>query len=218
MKVVSLYKRECEGMKKLICAEDVEQLKKSGQQCLTINKQTIITPSARDLAEEYQITFQMESVPKENCLFSCEETISKEDLVVLLRQLLNNAEGNLFPEAPFDFEKHESGLKIVRGATVEPRAVSNDNPKVRYQEIVTPAESNFSAGLLVIENSSLLEENTQEAIQYVIDGELKVTIDGKSYTATKGDTLFIPKNQAVRWLAPDKATVLWSKLKGVENE
>jgi ethanolamine utilization protein EutQ len=205
-------------MKKLICAEDIETLQKEGKKSLLITKKTIITPSAKDLAEAYQIVFHKQTEPEEKIAWPDHETISKEGLVSLLRQLLHDAGTNIFSEAPFTFEKHTSGLKIIHGSTVKLQPLFKENPNVCYQELITPAESQMSGGILEIEKSSFYEEKTLESINYVIEGKLQLTIDGTTYMATKGDTIFIPKNHTVRWSTPDKVTILCGKLKGVDKQ
>jgi ethanolamine utilization protein EutQ len=218
MKVVSLYKRECGKMKKLICAADIEALHKEGEKCLLVTKQTIITPSAKDLAEEYQIVFQMQAETEGIIDLAPYESISKEGLVSLLRQLVAEAGINQLSNLPFAYEKHTSGLKIVKGTTVKLNPVQPDNPRIRYQELITPTESRFSGGILEIEESSYYDDTGLESLSYVIGGELQLTIAGTTYTANQGDTIFIPENQAVSWSTPNKVTILCGKLKGVGKE
>lgn len=205
-------------MKKLICAEDIETLYKEGKQCLTVTKQTIITPSAKDLAEEYNIVFQMQTDPVRTTNPAAYETISKEGLVSLLRQLLNDAGIDGFSDVPFAYEKHRSGLKVVKGSTVKLKPLNLDNSRVRYQELITPAESRFSCGIMEIDDGCFYDDKTLESFNYIIEGELQLTIDGTTYTATKGDTIFIPENQAISWSTPNKVTILCGKLKGVGKE
>lgn len=218
MKVVSLYKRECGKMKKLICAEDIETLYKEGKQCLTVTKQTIITPSAKDLAEEYNIVFQVQTEPVRTMNPAACETISKEGLVSLLRQLLNDARIDSFSDVPFAYEKHSSGLKIIKGSTVKLSPLNLDDPKIRYQELITPAESRFSCGIMEIQDSCFYDDQTLESFNYIIEGELQLTIGGATFTATKGDTIFIPENQAVSWSTPNKVTMFCGKSKGGGKE
>ena len=51
----------CEGMKKLICAKDVEDAEKQGQKVFHIDSDTIITPSAKDAAKACEIEFSTEA-------------------------------------------------------------------------------------------------------------------------------------------------------------
>ena len=47
-------------------------------------------------------------------------------------------------------------------------------------------------------------------IDYVIEGTLTITIDGKTYTAHAGDVLFVPANSKVVWGSPDRARVFYA--------
>ena len=55
------------------------------------------------------------------------------------------------------------------------------NATAYFQELVSKEESHISAGFLVIDHSEFAWELTYEEIDYVIEGTLTVTIDGKKY-------------------------------------
>ena len=84
---------------------------------------------------------------------------------------------------PYEFEAHANGLKVVRGKTVKMDVFDTGDPTATayYQELVSKEESHMSAGFLVIDHSEFAWELTYEEIDYVIEGTLTVTIDGKKY-------------------------------------
>jgi ethanolamine utilization protein EutQ len=200
-------------MKKLVCAKDIEDSKKSGLSTFCIPENTIITPSAKDLADEYNIRFVKKEEDKqmsnENLTDLLSQNISKEQLLVLLKKILLDDAAN---QLPFDQEKHPNGLKVVRGKSVKMDVFETGNPDadVHFQELVSKDESQMSAGFLEIDHSSFEWNLTYEEIDYVIEGTLTVTIDGKTYTANAGDVLFVPKDTTVVWGSPDKAHVFYS--------
>ena len=49
-------------MKKLVCVKDIESFSKLGEKVFCIDENTIITPSAKDAAKSYGITFSTEPV------------------------------------------------------------------------------------------------------------------------------------------------------------
>lgn len=206
-------------MKKLICAKDIETLHSKGDQVILIDKQTIITPSAKDLADEYHMVFKKGGSQRINTLSDPQE-ITKEYLVTLLKNLLNEAGITSFEEKPFEYEDHSSGLKIIRGSTVKLSPLNEGNEAVRYQEILTSQAENFKLGILEMDNSHFLEEDAEESVNYVMDGKLQVTIDEASFEVYKGDIIFIPQHSVIKWSTPSKVTILSGKLKrgGVENE
>ncbi|EOL43423.1 hypothetical protein [Enterococcus caccae] len=199
-------------MKKLICAKDIETLHSNGDQVILIDKQTIITPSAKDLADEYQMTFKNKVSENLKSLDGTQE-ITKEDLVNMLKKLLNEAGITGFEDSPFEYQKHKNGLKIIRGSTVKLSPISATNENVCYQEILTSEESNLHLGILEINNSHFCEEDTLESINHVISGELSLTIDKTTFKASKGDIIFVPRHSAIHWSTPNKVTILSGKLK-----
>ncbi|ALS38396.1 ethanolamine utilization protein EutQ [Enterococcus rotai] len=199
-------------MKKLICAEDVETLKSKGDQVILIDNDTIITPSARDLADEYHMPFKKGLSEKFNDL-SDTQNITKEYLVTLLKNLLSEAGMSGLAEAPFEYQKHASGLKIIRGSTVKLSPLRAGNEGVSYQEILLSEESHFQLGILEIDHSHFCEEDMPESVNYVVKGGLQVTIDDITFDASQGDIIFVPKASTIKWSTPSKATILSGKLK-----
>lgn len=199
-------------MKKLICAKDIEILHNKGNQMILIDNQTIITPSAKDLAEDYHMTFK-EKLSKRQDTLSDTQKITKEQLVSLLKNLLSEAGMSEFDDCPFDYQEHSSGVKIIRGSTIKLSPVNNTDDGVHYQEILTSEGGHFNLGILEIEASQLYEKETVETINYVIEGDLQVTIDGTIFDVNKGDIVYVPQYSAVKWSTSNKATILSGKLK-----
>lgn len=132
-------------------------------------------------------------------------------LCQLLKTILEQG-GLQAPSKPYEEERHGNGLKVVRGRTVKMDVFDTGNPDATayFQELVSKDESHISAGFLIIENSKFDWELTYEEIDYVIEGTLTITIDGKTYTAHAGDVLFVPSNSKVVWGSPDRARVFYA--------
>lgn len=198
-------------MKKLICAQDIEKLKQSQQTVCVIDENTIITPSAKDMADACGITFSI----KEECnempnLFGSQD-LNENQIYQILKVLVEKGLVNgIFK--PYTSENHENGLKVIRGNSVQMDVFDTGNPNASayYQELVSKEESHMSAGFLVIDHSEFEWELTYEEIDYVIEGRLTVTIDGKKYTAQAGDVVFVPSGSKVIWGSPDKAKVFYA--------
>ncbi|MBS3994173.1 MAG: DUF861 domain-containing protein [Alkaliphilus sp.] len=207
-------------MKKLVCAKDVEDLDKQGKKIFYIDSKTIITPSAKDVAKVCGIEFSLEC----HC---CEEIASEPAKAIggeidsnmiytmlkammekgLLKGLFEN-----IPEQPYISERDSGGLKLVRGNSVKFDYFDTGNPdnKVYYQELISKDDCSMSAGFLTIEKSSFEWELSYEEIDYVIEGTLTITINGKTYTAYPGDVLCVPSGSKVVWGSPDKAKVFYT--------
>lgn len=215
-------------MKRLICVGDIEALNNEGKTVCIVGAQTIVTPAARDAADTFGITFcegepQAESIKtavlsektsENNC--GGIDGITSDQIYQMLKVLMDKGLlGELLKccnNKPYEFEAHANGLKVVRGKTVKMDVFDTGDPTATayYQELVSKEESHMSAGFLVIDHSEFAWELTYEEIDYVIEGTLTVTIDGKKYTANAGDVLFVPSGSKVIWGSPDKARVFYS--------
>jgi ethanolamine utilization protein EutQ len=81
---------------------------------------------------------------------------------------------------------------------------------VFYQELVSKDDSKMSAGFLTIEKSSFEWELCYEELDFVIEGTLTVTLNGKTFTAHAGDVLFVPSGSKVVWGSPDKTRIFYA--------
>lgn len=199
-------------MKQLICAKDVETLNAEGKTVFYVESGSIITPSAKDAAEAFGITFcekTEEQIPAPAAFAGMD--IDSEKIYKVLKTLMEKGLLNDILK-PYESESHGNGLKVVRGSTVKMDVFDTGDPSVKayYQELVSKEESHISAGFLTIDHSSFEWELTYEEIDYVIEGTLTVTIDGKTYTAKAGDVLFVPSGSKVIWGSPDKARVFYA--------
>jgi ethanolamine utilization protein EutQ len=212
-------KKGCEKLKRLICAKDVEEAQKQGKQVIYIDSNTLITPSAKDVARFAGIEFSTEvpsCKPKNICKEKTLEDGSDSDVVykvlkaIMDKGLLNEILHSI--SKPYISESASNGLKVVRGDSVKFDVFDTQNPdaKVFYQELINKEESSISAGFLIIDHSKFDWELTYEEIDYVIEGTVTVNIDGKTLTAYPGDVLYIPSGSKVTWESKDKAKLFYA--------
>lgn len=214
-------------MKKLICVKDIEALNKQGKKVFYLDDNTIITPSAKDAAKNSGIEFSYEAECCEEKATCCEEKASKPEIIsggeidsnmiytvlkTMLEKGLLNGMFDSNPSEPYLAERDCGGLKLVRGNSVKMDYFDTGNPdnKVYFQELISKDDSKMSAGFLTIEKSSFDWELCYEEIDYVIEGTLTLTINGKTFTAHAGDVLFVPSGSKVVWGSPDKARVFYT--------
>lgn len=198
-------------MKKLICTNEVKTAAAKGQKIFCLDCHAIITPAARDLAQELGVEFTIASAAagKHNCKErgqqpngSQEPAIDRDLIYQVVKAVLSNRLLADVPAAPFLSEgETKSGLKIVRGRTVNFETFDTGKPgtNVAYREVVSKAESQMSAGFLTIEKSSFDWELCYEEVDIVLEGSLSITINGETYEACQGDVLFVPKGSRVTW-------------------
>jgi ethanolamine utilization protein EutQ len=229
--------RGCEGMKKLICVKDVEQVEKEGQKVFYIDNNTIITPSAKDAAKSYGIEFSTDARPCElkssdanvcvekspsegkisELAKACDGEIDTDMIYKVFKAMMDKGLLNgLFDatsDKPYIAETDCSGLKIVRGKSVKLDVLDTGNPsdKVFYQEIVNKDDGcSMNAGFITIEDCTFDWETTCEELYHVTEGTLIVTVNGKVYTANPGDSVFFPKGAKLAFGSPDKMKAFYA--------
>ncbi len=136
-----------------------------------------------------------------------EKSIDMDLIYKIVKEVLAQSMGTMIQKS-FDKECDPSGLKLVRGNTVECDRFETGNPnsKVGLKDIVNTKESpNMGAGFMTIEKSSFDWELCYEEFDYIVEGNLDITINGKTYHGKAGDVFFIPKNSKITWSTPDFA-------------
>lgn len=191
-------------MQKLICAKDVENLHAQGKQTIYVDCETIITPSARDIAESRNMIFK-EEAESSNLL----EGMDNEKVYKIMKKLIETgAMDKIFK--PYEAEKHSCGFSVVRGNTVRMDELETGKPgtKACYQEVTE--NTYVHTGFLTIEDSCFDWVIDCEEHNYIIEGCISVTIDGKKYTAKAGDVLYFPKGTKVMWDAVGKVKIFYA--------
>jgi ethanolamine utilization protein EutQ len=207
-------------MKKLISVKDVEAFKKQGQKVVIIDSNTIITPAAKDEAIVSGIEFSYKNnsfeVKPSEPVNPCGGEIDSNMIYTVLKAMVDKGllKGlfDTFQTEPYLAEHGDGGLKVVRGNSVKFDAFDTGNPnnKVFYQELISKNDSSMSAGFLTIEKSSFEWELSYEEIDYIIEGTLTITINGKTFTAYPGDVIYVPSGSKVIWGSPDKAKLFYT--------
>lgn len=173
-------------MKKLICLADIQQLIETKQTKCLIPVDTIITPAARDLAEEHQIEFQVEELPS---------VIEAGTMALFMKQLY--AEPDLLQELiailknqPYTCESNQAGFKLIHGKTVQ-----YNSKKTNSMEAKQVLFDNFDGTkieLVKLRKGTITKVFDSEEIQFVIEGSLALTIDNQCFKSQKGDIHYYP--------------------------
>lgn len=206
-------------MKKLISVKEVENAKKEGLKTIYLEENTIVTAAAKELADTLQIVF---SSDVQTCAMATETAevpnsngLDGEAIYNLFSKLMEKGlvKEDCCEVAPkiFDADCAANGLKVVYGESVKMENFDTGNPeaKVAFQELVNKDESSMSAGFLTIDESKFDWQLTYEEVDYIIEGTVQITINGKVLTANKGDVIYVPSGSDVTWASPNKAKLFF---------
>ncbi|MBU4540662.1 cupin domain-containing protein [uncultured Acetobacterium sp.] len=104
-------------------------------------------------------------------------------------------------------------IKLIKRDRVVFETFDTGNPtdKVTFKEILTIEESpNMATGFLKIEKSAFDWYLGYDELDYIIEGTLEITYNGKTYTGHGGDVIFIPKETPVTFSSPDHCTFFFA--------
>ena len=94
----------------------------------------------------------------------------------------------------------------------EEHRMDTGNPadRVWTRDLFTLEESpRLGCGLMVMEHTTFPWTLNYDEIDYVIDGELSILIDGKRVTAGPGEIILIPKGSSIHFSVENKARFLY---------
>lgn len=108
--------------------------------------------------------------------------------------------------------EHDRIRLIKRNSVVfEKFDTGNPTDQVTFKEILSIEESpNMATGFLKIEKSAFDWYLGYDELDYVIEGTLEITYNGKTYTGHGGDVIFIPKETPVTFSSPDHCTFFFA--------
>ena len=202
-------------LKPLICVSHVKEAAAAGKHELYVEPGAIITAAASDYARDKGIAFVEKQTapaapdvhkPAAGSVKGLDKGLGAE---IVRQVLLSRGQA----AQPYREEKDDSGLKVVRGHSVTYEVFDTGNPvtKVGYREVISKTESHMSSGFLTIDHSSFTWTLTgYEETDIILEGSLSITINGKTYYASQGDVLFIPKDATVVWNAEDHVKLFYS--------
>lgn len=211
-------------MKKLICAKAVEAADKQGQKVICVDENTLITPSARDVAATLGIEFKTGTCEEvTNCCetkTTCQSQSGEVDRDVIYnavkalldKGLLGSLLSKLGEDVPYVSEG-DSNLKLVRGNTAKWEVLDTGNPadKVFYNELINKDDgSSMNAGFITIEKCEFPWECACQELYYVVEGTLTIESNGKVYTGHAGDCFFFKNGAKLKFGSPDKVKAFYA--------
>lgn len=173
-------------MKKLICVADIQQLvNEQKKECLTTSE-TIITPAARDLADEFDICFLKQDVSQP----------AHEEISLIMARLcsdhglLQQLIGVLKEPSPFESQQDSSGFQLIHGNTIQ-FDQSESEPGMAKQ-ILFANFNQLKVEIVSLSKGLVKDCVSEEAIYFVLEGQLETRINQKQFDSQKGDIQYFP--------------------------
>lgn len=192
-------------MKKLITAEEVRQSKKTGN-VIYIDSNTLITAGAKDLASELGVEIRY-CKAKERTEEKLQGITVSDDIVSQIVKEVMKAVAASNPVPPRIVKECDSGgIRLVRGESVTLERFDTGIPsdKVGVREILTTEECpNLATGFMEIEKSSFDWTLGYDELDYILEGNMDITVNGNTYHGHAGDVFFIPMNTSITFGSPD---------------
>jgi ethanolamine utilization protein EutQ len=176
-------------MARLITAADVRDAAQTGARSLPVDRDTIVTPLARDEARERGVALVPVPAPEAAAPGSAGAVPGPAPPAV--RRVLRVETRGLALE-PFPFP-------------VPPAAMD-----VRLRDVVTAADgAPVAVGVMSLREGSFPWELTYDEVQVVLEGELHLGTDHGTVVGLPGDVLYVPKGTRLTFGTPDWARFLY---------
>jgi len=220
--------------KRIYSKNDIDKLKESGLQVLRLQPGDALTPLARDTALELGIKIQngeaAASAPNTSSTggtMASEQEIQEivKAVVAKLAAPAAPAFSELSPAracpTPRVYGTRPGALKLVEIAkghempTFELRDKNGtlmNAPEIdfRLEDFVTVKDgSAVGAGFMSWQKGGFNWTLTYDEVDYVVEGIMEITYEGRTIRANKGDLVFIPAGSAIRWSTPSWVVVYY---------
>ncbi|HWR45757.1 cupin domain-containing protein [Sporomusa sp.] len=197
-------------MKKLISATTLRQMAETGKR-VVIPPQSVLTPSAQDLAKELGIQIVRGNSKELQGESSRQDITSNSDakpadtagaLETEVRKVLSEL---LKPACTNPKVTQVKGASVV----LQPFDQAPPGQNIKLIDVITAREANLAAGFMAFDCSELPWNLTYDEVDYVVEGTFTVETGGKVYTCVAGDVLYIPKDTRVVFGSPNQAKVFY---------
>lgn len=174
-------------MKKLIRVKDIETAIEREVDFIEFDKNTIITPLAKDMAKLNDIEFKAKKVSKEknfdiDSIYKLFEALDDNNL---LNDLINSLSNNYFQNSM------DCGLKLIRGESIKYQ--KEIKHRGISQQIIINSNDSLSLGIMNFDSGKYTDRLSFREVNYIISGKVKITIGSESLIANTGDIIDIPK-------------------------
>jgi ethanolamine utilization protein EutQ len=209
--------------KRIISKFDIERLKSEGQTVLRLQPGDTLTPLARDTALELGVKLEdsREPIHGSTSAPTGAAAPSQDKLEAIVKAVLERMGTGAQPQTcapcatPKVYGSHPGQLKFAKYPrddempTLELRdaaGVLRNPPEIDFRlvDVITMNDSaSISGGFMSWHKGPGLSWTLNyDEIDYVVEGRMEITCEGKTIYADHGDTVFIPKGSSVHWNTP----------------
>jgi len=136
--------------------------------------------------------------------------INEKELEILIKKVIEAELGNKESSKIKFFDPSGVGVIKANKITRERFDTGNPNDQVYVTDLFSLKESpRIGAGMMEMERSTFDWTLNYDEIDYIIEGTLKIIIDGREVIGEKGDVMLIPKGSKIKFSAPDYAKFVY---------
>jgi len=213
--------------KRIISKFDIDNLKSSGQTVLRLEPGDTLTPLARDTAMELGIKIQDSREPIVHASVPVPVAAPSDDkLEAIVKAVLERmgtgtqaqscapcATPQVYGAKPGQLKlaKYPQDADMPACPLIDKDGVRRDPLEVDFRlvDVITIDDSaSISGGFMSWHKGAGFSWTLNyDEIDYVVEGRMEITCEGKTLVADCGDTVFIPKGSSVHWNTPT-----WTKI------
>lgn len=224
-------------MKRLITAAELRVLLVDGEKRLVIPFDRILSPSAKDLANELHLEICREGSVTHVMQHPDRVEVSAGPNGLIESEADDNAKENVIDSGRAEIKELVTKVlaEYLKPACADPKVTyvkgkdvviskfeqAPPGQKVGLVDVITSHEGNLGAGFMTYDRSKLPWYLTYDEVDYVLEGEFHLEVNNQVIKAGPGDVIYIPKNSQVVFSSPSYAKVFyvtypsnWSELSG----
>ncbi|HBW37527.1 cupin domain-containing protein [Desulfosporosinus sp. BICA1-9] len=194
---------------------------------IVLDEDSVLTPSAKDLAKELGISISKgrqeiisQSVFGQSMVGqTADQTSSQQDVkptqeitepIILnddIKKAVQKILGEVLkPACENPRATHVKGENVV----IQPFLEAPPGQKVGLVDVIDSRVGNLASGFMTFDHAKLPWLLNYDEVDYVIEGEFVLEVEGKVFRAKAGDVVYIPKGSQVIFSSPTFCKVFYA--------
>ena len=213
-------------MGRFISAAVLRELAKTDK-TIVLEEDSVLTPSARDLAKELGLTISKgrhEIVSHKVVGQSVGQRVNPQSKLQEVSVLSGNA-----PEAGLQNDDLKKAVQTILGEVLKPACANPKathvkgetvviqpfleappGQKVGLVDVIDSRVGNLASGFMTFDHARLPWFLNYDEVDYVIEGEFVLEVEGQVFRAKPGDVVYIPKGSQVVFSSPSFCKVFYA--------